>query len=68
MTVRVLLVKDLEEDVVWGEVKAKVKAEWVDRSPQGQAEIVCAPTAAQQFLMPQGSPAIRKRAPSAVRE
>lgn len=67
---QVLRVKDPGQDVVWGEVKvkAKVKAEWVDHSPQDRAEIASARSAAIARLTRQGSPVIRKRAPSAVQE
>jgi hypothetical protein len=65
---QVLRIKAQEQDVVWGKVKAKVKAEWVDRSPQDRAEIASVRSAATAHLIPQGSPAIRKRAPSAARD
>ena len=42
-------VKAAAQAVAWGEgkAKAKVEAEWVDRSPQDRAEIVYARTAQQ---------------------
>jgi hypothetical protein len=44
VTVQVLLVKDLEQDAVWGEAKAKGEAEWEDHMPPARAEVVYART------------------------
>jgi hypothetical protein len=47
--VQALQARDAAQAVVWDEVKVKVKAEaeWVDRTPQGRAEIVYARNAQQ---------------------
>jgi len=42
-----LQAKAAVQDAAQGEGKAKVEAEWVDRSPQDRAEIVYARTAQQ---------------------
>jgi hypothetical protein len=39
--------RDAVQAVVWDEGKARVEAEWVDRSPQGRAEVVYARNAQQ---------------------
>jgi hypothetical protein len=39
--------RDAVRAVVWGKVKAKVKAEWVDRSLRGRVEVVYARNAQQ---------------------
>jgi hypothetical protein len=41
-------VRDAVVVEVWGEVEARVEAEWEVHSPQGQAEIVYAQTVAIQ--------------------
>jgi hypothetical protein len=66
--VQVLRVKDVKQGVVWGEVKAKVRAEWVDRLLRDQAEIASVRVAATVRHMLQDNPAIKKRAPSAAQE
>ncbi len=43
--------KDLAVDVVWVEVRAKVKAEWAARLQQDRTEIVCVRNAEQLSLM-----------------
>ena len=43
--------KDLAVDVVWGEVRARVKAEWAARLRQDRAEIACVRNAEQLSLM-----------------
>jgi hypothetical protein len=42
-----LQAKDVAQAAAWDEGKAKVEVEWVDRSPQGRAEVVYARTAQQ---------------------
>jgi len=42
-----LQAKAAAQAAVWGEGKAKVEAEWVDRSPQDRAEVVYARTVQQ---------------------
>jgi hypothetical protein len=50
------LVKDQVQDEEW----VKAKAEWADPLLRGRAEIVCAQTAEQQFLMLPGNPVIKE--------
>ena len=38
--VQALQVRDAAQDVVWEEVKAKVEAEWVGRTPQDRVVVV----------------------------
>ena len=45
--VQALQARDAAQAVVWDEVKAKVKAEWVDRSLRGRVEVVYARNAQQ---------------------
>ena len=68
VTVQVLPVKGPAQDEAWVEAKAKVKAEWVDRLPQGRAEVVSVRTVEQQLLMLQGSLVMRKAALNVVRK
>ena len=53
---------------VWGEARAKVGVEWVGHSPQGQAEIVYAPTADNKSLISSDNLAIKKCAQNVVRQ
>lgn len=63
---QVLRAKGPVQDVVWA--KDKVEAGWVDRLPQGRAEIAYAQTAVQQFLMLRDSLAIKEAVQSVVRK
>jgi len=45
--VQVLQAKVAAQAAAWGKAKAKVEAEWVDRSPQDRVEVVYARTAQQ---------------------
>jgi hypothetical protein len=45
--VQALQARDAAQAVEWDEVKARVEAEWVDRSPQDRAEVVYARTVLQ---------------------
>ena len=47
--------KDPAEDVVWDEVRAKVKVEWAARLQQGRTGIVCVRNAEQLFRMLPGN-------------
>jgi len=67
-TVQVLPAKDLGQDVVWVEARARVEAGWVDHLRQGRAEIVSVRTAEQQFLMLPDSPVTQEAAPNVVQE
>jgi hypothetical protein len=68
VTVQVLVAKGPAQDVVWDEAKVRVKAEWVDRLPQGRAEVVSVRTVEQQLLMLQGSLVMRKAVLSVEQE
>jgi len=56
---QVLAVKELVQDVVLDEAKAKVGAEWADHLQQDRAEIVFARTVEQRLLMLPDSLAMR---------
>ena len=68
MTVQVLVAKGPAQDVVWDEAKVRVKAEWVDRLPQGRAEVVSVRTVEQQLLMLSDSLVMRKAVLSVEQE
>ena len=49
--VQVQVAKGPAQDVVWGEAKARVKAEWVDRLPRDRVEVVCVRIVEQRLLI-----------------
>jgi hypothetical protein len=63
-----LQAKAAAQAAVCGEGKAKVEAEWVDRSPQDRAEVVYARTAQQSSLMLPGSLVIQEVVQNVVRK
>jgi hypothetical protein len=65
---QVLLVKNAAQAAAWGEGKARVEAEWEDRSPQDRAEVVYARTAQQSSLMLPGSLVIQEVVQNVVRK
>jgi len=65
VTVRVLAVKGLAQDVVKGEVR--VKAEWVAHLQQDRAEVASVQNAEQRLLMLPDSLAIKEIVLSVVR-